>query len=175
MNEVFKQLNDYYQVSNCGNVKRDEKILKFVLKNGYNSVGLSVKGKVQVKYVHRLVADLFIPNPENKPQVNHINGIRTDNRIENLEWVTCKENIDHAFRNFKRKVTPSKGEKNGMYRFRGENNINSKKVICIENGIIYGSRKEAARCLNIPNAGNITNVCNGRRKKANGFSFKWII
>ena len=65
--------------------------------NGYLMVTLCKNGKTKSYYVHRLIAEAYIPNPDNKPQVNHKNGNKTDNRIENLEWVTISENRQHAF------------------------------------------------------------------------------
>jgi len=64
--------------------------------NGYLFVAPCVHGKEDAKKIHRLVAETFVPNPENKPQVNHINGIKTDCRACNLEWVTPRENLQHA-------------------------------------------------------------------------------
>ena len=71
---------------------RKKHLKSHIEKKGYESI--SIKNK---NYrVHRLVAETYIPNPECKPQVNHKNKIRSDNRVENLEWMTCKENLHHA-------------------------------------------------------------------------------
>lgn len=108
--EVWKDIIGYeglYQVSNFGNVKslgnnftRKERLLKLSPQSkGYLTVVLQKNGKRKTTLVHRLVAEYFIPNLDKKLQVNHINGIKTDNRVENLEWVSHRENLDHAIKN----------------------------------------------------------------------------
>lgn len=88
-----------YSISSEGNVRNDtnNRILTNSLQQGYHHVGLTIDGKLRRFRVHRLVAIAFIDNINSKPYVNHINGNRSDNRVENLEWCTPSENTQHAF------------------------------------------------------------------------------
>lgn len=104
--------NGIYEVSSLGNIRRvgnDKNRKKVVLKNGYETIIFSINGDVSCNYVHRLVAEAFIPNPNNYKEINHKNHIRTDNRIENLEWCTGTYNVQEA-----------KGQKIYVYTLEGE-------------------------------------------------------
>ena len=119
---------------------------------GYMRVIIRNGKKPTTVFVHRLVATAFIPNPQSKPQVNHINGIKTDNRPQNLEWCTNEENTTH------RAVVL---DKHGL----------GKPVICVETGIEYKNIMDASRKTNI-NRGNISSCVNGATKTAGGYH--WV-
>ena len=106
--EKWKIINNYfnYEVSNMGNIRniKTKKLLKFISHKGYNRVGLynDFNKKQKIFTVHRLVAEAFIPNPYNKPQVHHRDSVRNNNIISNLEWVTQSENEFYKPKNGKK-------------------------------------------------------------------------
>jgi hypothetical protein len=119
MLENWKDIEGFegiYQVSSLGNIRNYKKQILTPVKtdDGYLRVHLRKTGVSKNLRVHRIVANHFIENPENKPEVNHINGNKTDNRVENLEWVTKSENAIHAYKhglqnslkNFQEKTIP---------------------------------------------------------------------
>ena len=165
MKEVWKDIKGWegrYQVSNLGRVRsldytykqshgyrtREGMILKSSLKeNGYARVSL---GRNNQKLIHRLVAETFIPNPENKRTVNHKDGNKQNNCVDNLEWATHQENNIHAL-------------DNELIKTR-------KRVLCIETGEIYKSVTEASK----QNKGNITPCCKNSNRTSGGFHFKYL-
>lgn len=174
MQEIWKDIKDYeglYQVSNLGRVKSldridnsNHKIHEKILKtrdrgNGYLAINLNVKGKLKTFSVHRLVAEAFIPNPESKPQVNHIDEDKTNNNVDNLEWCTVLYN--------------------NTYGTRMERQIASKSVP------VYGfTDKPYHRKIWFPSisrailyidgdASGVSNVLRGRYKTTRGWSFKY--
>lgn len=105
-------------------------IKKKIISTGYCRVDLCKDNVVYQKDIHRLVAEAFIPNPDNKPCVNHKNGIKTDNRVENLEWVSFSENIKHGFRVLGRKPTKY---------WLGKTGIQHPKSKQYKKGVMYAS------------------------------------
>ena len=132
-----------YEVSSHGNVysMRTKKILRTYNQNGYLHVHLYKNGHRKNWAVHRLVANAFIPNPENLETVNHIDENKTNNHICNLEWMSREDNVQYS---------------------------RCKKVLCIETGKVYDSMMKAERQTGI-NCSSISQCCNGKYKTAGGF------
>ena len=167
--EIWKDIPNYeglYQASNYGRIKSlsriinhkstgkvisKEKILKSHTNYGYKNVLLSKNNEKKYKKIHRLVAETFIPNPNNLPYINHTNENRSDNRVENLEWCDSKYNNNYG------------------------NHPNSRKkyIKCIETGEIFLSARKAAEAYHTSHS-CIARVCNGERKTTLGKHWEWI-
>jgi len=173
--EKIIELNCYYEISNLGNVKSVSRVVKSsVQKNGFRITKEKIKpsqdnGKgykqlyVQINrkrilfYIHRLVAKYFIENPLNLPEVNHIDGNKSNNSFKNLEWVTRKENVNHAF-----DIGLMKNRKTGK---------RIKVFQILENDVVlWNSISNASNSLKIDSS-SISKVCRNINKTAGGY--KW--
>lgn len=181
--EVWYSIPNYvgiYEYSSLGRIKalyrvkgigrgareRESHIMKqFLNPDGYPMIELHNNGIGKKYKVHRLLAICHIPNPENKSEINHKKGIKTDNRLSELEWSTTSENVQHAY-DYLGKVTPMKGK-------FGKNCPNSKKIMCDTLGIICDSATEMANLLGM-GISNIANVAKGKSLHSKGLSFRYI-
>lgn len=133
MNKQWKEIKgnrEIYEVSTSGDVRtknrigaRGKRVNGHALtqrdnSNGYLRCGMNIDGKTRSYLTHRLVAKAFIPNPENKPYVNHIDGNKHNNKVDNLEWCTRSENEKHAWAIGLKKDVATKGELHGMHKLK---------------------------------------------------------
>ena len=146
--EGFEEYHNY-EVSNHGRFRNctTGKILKpRVLKSGYLLVGLRLNGVSKDFYLHRLVALAFIPNPNNLADVDHINSDKTNNAIDNLQWLSHENNVKKS---------------------------NNKQVLCVELNRIFESAMEAGRQLGLDQSG-ISRCCTGKRKSYKGYHWRFV-
>ena len=176
LTEIWANIKNYpdYQVSNLGNVRSYKngmvKVINgWVQNTGYRTVSLNNK-KISI---HRLVAETFIYKPEGKDVVNHKDGNKLNNKIENLEWCTNKENIQHAY---------STGLMNSAINQMSLKKIRAKRVgqfnlrdkfIKEFRGSVEAENALKQRGIRI-NARNIRQVCEGKRKTAGGFKWRYL-
>lgn len=169
--EIWKDIKGYenvYQVSTYGNVRsldntknRKEKVLKSNLSRGYSKVDLYKNGIKKTFKIHRLVAETFIKNQDSKETVNHINGIKTDNRVENLEWATCRENTQHAIINGLQDIKINKSKRLiNQYDLKGNFIKQFLGIGCAERSMGFSR-------------GGISKCCRGSRKTAYGYVWRY--
>lgn len=178
MEEIWKDIpsyEGYYQVSNLGKFRSLPRVIKYkqngtrnypaksllteTTRDNYQRIVL-MKNGVKIRYqAHRLVALTFIPNPENKPYINHIDGNKSNNNVTNLEWCTASENMIHA-------------DKTGLRDMSKHHPSNSKKIKCIETGEIFCSYYQAIKWLG-KTTNSLSALVRGTKNYGKAFGYHW--
>lgn len=173
-NDFLKDIKKYpdYKISKNGRVynSKNKELKQTKNRDGYLMVNLSNNGNVKTCQVHRLVAETYIPNPDNKRTVNHIDGIKTNNDVSNLEWNTYSENLKHAYNNKLREPILTKDIQHmGGLKTKS---VTQKSVLVIETNKIYSCLRDCAKDLHCePSA--ISRCCNGVASSHHGYHFMW--
>ena len=180
MQEIWKDIEGYegmYQISNKGNIRslnynhthKIKKLSQETTDRGYKRIVLRYKRTAQHFLIHRLVANTFIPNPYNKQEVNHKNGIKTDNSVDNLEWVSCKENVNHAIDNNLRpriiKFVRKKGGEHPLSKPVIQMDLNNNVIneyLCAKDASVMGFKAQF-----------IQRCCRGERNTYKGYKWKY--
>ena len=163
--------NSNYVVSDTGRVRRagSSKDCSTRERKGYMSVDLYEAGQRTTRPIHRLVAEAFIPNPDNKPEVNHIDGNKHNNAVHNLEWVTHEENCRHAWD--AGLSTPSRS-------MLGRSNPNAgrkgKPIRIVETGEIFPTLKDCEEAIGGNNR-HINDCLRGRQRTHRGYHFEYVV
>lgn len=168
----------HYEVSSNGDVRNNNgKVLKPTTdKDGYRYYVLCVNGTRKTVKAHRLVAMAYIENKENKPSIDHINGIKTDNRVENLRWVTNKENTNNPL-TLKKVVDRCMDRIDILKQKAIENNYGRKSVLIEWNNgdcKTFSSLKEASIALG-ENYSKLSERANGKRPQKKTFKISWMV
>lgn len=169
----LKHLYENYIVRNNGDVfsipRKGTKggLLKPFITKGYYRVSIWENGILKQKQIHRLVAETYLDNPENKPQVNHIDGNKLNNDVENLEWATAQENSQHSY-DIGLSTSPAKGKFGYESSTGKEVHQYTKQYVFIKS---YGSIRQASRETGV-NVGNISQCINQFLNTAGGFIWK---
>lgn len=162
----------HYSVSTEGRVRNDKtckEVSQSTNSRGYNKVDLYSNGKRESHRTHRLVATAFIPNPDNKPQVNHIDGNKLNNNVDNLEWVDNSQNMLHAYQSGLHPRISSRGM---LGKKNPNGGVKGKAIICIETDTYYRNAASAGRQLGIPDS-CIFDCLSGKSSHAHGLHFKY--
>lgn len=179
--EIWKPILGWpYEVSNMGKVKNANNgntVKPWRQKSGYLNADLHLNGVKKSYRVHRLVAEAFIPNPDGKTEVNHIDGNKENNAVDNLEWATHKENMGHAFDNGLCQISDSHlqelKEKLSDPEVRKKASESRKRAVIRSDGEIFDSVKSAAESCGVKPS-TISSHLHGRVKSVKGFTFEWI-